>query len=524
MYHVETIDIGKKHPMFSYLDHACLCANNMYNVTNFHIRNLMTGLHKDEHERTQNERDVLRLIAESVPVINENLAEKYETRKKRIEDDKCLSGAEKSKRIDTLKFSQFPLPTADKWFVGYGLLDALFRFTKNPDYLSFHSHVTQHAVKDCCLAWKAYFVLLKTPSLSGRPKIPRYKKSGGRSTAVFSYLACSIRHGHLRFPADGRKRYCLPVSSFPHASKDKLVEVRVMPYYGMYQVQIVTDDGIDERAFIPSANSIVTPDASGTTPGVLSVDLGLRNFAAMADNRGNVPVVIKGGAVKAENQWYNKRMAFLRAEQMKGHDPKKSRFPATRQMKRISRKRDNFLRDTFYKYAHYIFRLMKERGLSYLVIGYNKGQKNSISLGHKNNQAFVQIPFHKFRRILKTVSYRYGIAVIEQEESYTSKASFPDGDPMPVYGEEQGTPAFSGTRKGGLYRTSDNRFINSDVNGAANIARKHNPLIFPKGMSTDYICGTVIAVKHSDILRINQEYKRNPGQTGQRACVCPVSA
>ena len=24
MYHVETIDIGKKHPMFSYLDHACL--------------------------------------------------------------------------------------------------------------------------------------------------------------------------------------------------------------------------------------------------------------------------------------------------------------------------------------------------------------------------------------------------------------------------------------------------------------------------------------------------------------------
>ena len=501
MYHVETIDIGKKHPMFSYIDRACLCANNMYNVANFHIRNLMTGLHKDEHERTQNERDVLRLVSESVPAINERLAEKYAARKKRIKDDKRLSGAVKAKRVDALKFSQFPLPTADKWFAGYGLLDALFRFTKNPDYLSFHSHVTQHAVKDCCLAWKAYFALLKTSSLSGRPGIPRYKKSGGRSTAVFSYIACSIKHGHLRFPTDGKKRYCLPVSSLPHASKDKLVEVRVMPYYGMYQVQIVTDDGIDEQSLIPSANSIVTPDTSGTTPGVLSIDLGLRNFAAMADNRGNVPVVIKGGAVKAENQW-----------------------SATRQMKRISRKRDNFLRDTFYKYAHYIFRLMKERGLSYLVIGYNKGQKDSISLGHKNNQAFVQIPFHKFRCILKTVSYRYGIVVIEQEESYTSKASFPDNDPMPVYGEEQGAPAFSGTRKGGLYRTSDNRPINADVNGAANIARKHNPLIFPKGMSADYICGTVMAVKHSDILRISQEYKRNPGQTGQRACVCPVSA
>ena len=528
MYHVETIDIGKKHPMFSYLDHACLCANNMYNVANFHIRNLMTGLHKEEHERTQNERNVLRLVSESVPAINERLAEKYEARKKRIEDDERLSDAEKAEKIKSLKLNQFSLPTADKWFAGWNLLDALFRYTKNTDYLSTHSHVMQRAVKDCCLAWKAYFASLKAFSPSsghtGKPRIPRYRKSGGRSTAVFSYIACSVKHGQLRFPVYEKKRYCLPVSSLPHASVDKLIEVRVMPYYSIYQVQIVTDDGIDERALIPSADSIVTPDASRTTPGVLSVDLGLRNFAAMADNRGNVPVVIKGGAVKAENQWYNKRMAFLKAEQMKGHDPKKSRFPATKQMKRISRKRDNFFCDTFYKYAHYIFRLMEERGLSYLVIGYNKGQKDGISLGHKNNQAFVQIPFHKFRRILKTVSYRYGISVIEQEESYTSKASFPDGDTMPVYGEEQGTSVFSGTRKGGIYRAADGRHINADVNGAANIARKHNPLIFPEGMSADYICGTVIAVKHSDILRISQEYKRNPGQTGQRACVCPVSA
>ena len=114
MYHVETIDIGKKHPMFLYLDHACLCANNMYNVANFHIRNLMTGLHKEEHERTQNEKDVLRLVAESVPAINERLAEKYEARKKRIEDDERLSGAEKAKKIKALKLNRFSLPTADK--------------------------------------------------------------------------------------------------------------------------------------------------------------------------------------------------------------------------------------------------------------------------------------------------------------------------------------------------------------------------------------------------------------------------
>ena len=56
MYHVECIDIHKTDKMYLYIDRACLCANNMYNVANFHIRNLMTGLKKDISLRTENER------------------------------------------------------------------------------------------------------------------------------------------------------------------------------------------------------------------------------------------------------------------------------------------------------------------------------------------------------------------------------------------------------------------------------------------------------------------------------------
>ena len=55
MYHVECIDIHKTDKMYLYIDRACLCANNMYNVANFHIRNLMTGLKKDISLRTENE-------------------------------------------------------------------------------------------------------------------------------------------------------------------------------------------------------------------------------------------------------------------------------------------------------------------------------------------------------------------------------------------------------------------------------------------------------------------------------------
>ena len=53
----------------------------------------------------------------------------------------------------------------------------------------------------------------------------------------------------------------------------------------------------------------------------------------------------------------------------------------------------------------------------------------------------------------------------------------------PVYGEA-GIPAFSGRRvKRGLYRASDGRHINADVNGAYNIIRKVLPDAFGKGIA-----------------------------------------
>ena len=94
----------------------------------------------------------------------------------------------------------------------------------------------------------------------------------------------------------------------------------------------------------------------------MTLDPGLTIFASIADNKGGTPVVIKGGTVKARNQWYNKRMAFLKSEQIKGHDPKMYHPPATRQMQRPPRKRSAFLRGTFYKYARYICHLAHERG------------------------------------------------------------------------------------------------------------------------------------------------------------------
>lgn len=96
-------------------------------------------------------------------------------------------------------------------------------------------------------------------------------------------------------------------------------------------------------------------------------------------------------------------------------------------------------------------------------------------LRYRNNQNFVQIPYHILRFKLQSLCERVGIQYTEQEESYTSKASALDGDEVPSYNADNPqTYTFSGKRiKRGLYRTKTGRLINSDANGALNILRKH---------------------------------------------------
>ena len=69
-----------------------------------------------------------------------------------------------------------------------------------------------------------------------------------------------------------------------------------------------------------------------------------------------------------------------------------------------------------------------------------------------------------------------GIQVHLTEESSTSKASFLDADPLPIFDPARPAPTFSGRRvKRGLYRAKDGRLINADANGAYNIMRKVAP-------------------------------------------------
>ncbi len=77
-----------------------------------------------------------------------------------------------------------------------------------------------------------------------------------------------------------------------------------------------------------------------------------------------------------------------------------------------------------------------------------------------------------------------GIQVIVHEESYTSKASFLDLDPMPTYDPKQSMqPHFSGKRIArSWYRAGNKQLIHADVNGSYNILRKVAPTAFGLGV------------------------------------------
>lgn len=118
-----------------------------------------------------------------------------------------------------------------------------------------------------------------------------------------------------------------------------------------------------------------------------------------------------------------------------------------------------------------------------LVIGKNDGWKQESNMGKQNNQSFVSIAHARLIEMLQYKAQLVRIKVILTEESYTSKASFLDHDPIPVYGKKDKSIKFSGKRiKRGLYRSAQGILINSDVNGSLNIGRKVFPTAFCLGI------------------------------------------
>jgi IS605 OrfB family transposase len=132
-------------------------------------------------------------------------------------------------------------------------------------------------------------------------------------------------------------------------------------------------------------------------------------------------------------------------------------------------------------YLHVASRGVVERLVAHrigtLVIGKNDGWKQAIGLDKRTNQNVVFVPHARFMQILEYNVALVGIRVMVSEELYTSKCSFLDLEPIGKHA------VYAGKRvKRGLFRASDGRCLNVDINGAYNILRKGVPNAFGDGI------------------------------------------
>ncbi len=339
------------------------------------------------------------------------------------------------------------------------------RMQSHEAYKALPAKVSQQVLMQLAHDWESFFeardAYREDPSnFTGCPRLPKYKdKVKGRNLLVYTLQA--LRGGQSKRGIRGVIRPSgLPIEV--HTLCTTIDQVRIVPRNGFYLVEVVYEQGIHPA-----------PLNSAYYAGI---DIGMDNLVALASNKpGFVPVLVNGRPVKSINQYYNKRRAEVQSQlRRKGTTKRIERLTNTR-----NRRIDHYLHTT----SRRIIDLLVQEGIGVLVIGKNDGWKQEANLGKQNNQNFVQIPHARFIQMLTYKAKLVGIMVKVIEESYTSKASLLDLDPLPVRdpnnnGEQH---QFSGKRiKRGLYRASDGRTINADINGSGNIIRKVAPDAFSK--------------------------------------------
>ncbi len=324
----------------------------------------------------------------------------------------------------------------------YGITTQLTK-ENQVDYRALPAQTSQQTIKLLFRNWDSFFRSIKNykenpGKYRGRPKLPKYKKKKGHNIVVFTNQQAKLKDGFIHFP---EKAGLLPLKT----KVDNICQVRIVPKINHHIIEIVYEKekkstNLDENLY-------------------LGIDLGLNNLVSTSNNAGLQPFIINGKILKSINQYFNKKRAKLMS--FVGDRGTSNRI------EKLTFKRNNKVNDYIHKTTRFIIDYCVENKIKNIVVGYNKGWKNEINIGKRNNQSFVSIPFQKLVDQLGYKGEEVGINVIINEESYTSKCSALDLEPIKKH------EFYLGKRvKRGLFKTLKGLLINADVNGSLNILRK----------------------------------------------------
>lgn len=355
--------------------------------------------------------------------------------------------------------------TNRKW-IRYNQLFQVVKESK--DYLDIGSNVGQAILKVLDRNWKSFFNSIKqwkknNNDYLGRPKLPKYLNKNGRFVLIIDNIKFRIVNNYIYFSWSKLKHLNnrFNVSWIPNITK--LCEIRFVPMGVGYKLELVYQTEV--------------PETEPINDRIVGIDLGLENFVTMVNNIGQKPIVVKGGALKSMNQFYNKKRAKIQ-EELKTKNKKST----SKRLSKLTQKRNEKIMNFMHVCSKRIVDYCVLYEIDTMVIGKNDGWKQCSKMSKQVNQSFVQIPMARFVDLLRYKCENNGINFIITEESYTSKASFLDNDDLPTFKEGKET-TFSGKRvKRGLYQSSNGTIINADCNGAYNIIKKAIPNVFADGI------------------------------------------
>jgi putative transposase len=336
-----------------------------------------------------------------------------------------------------------------KW-LRYESMDVILQNTK--EYKDLGSQASQNTLTLLDKNWKSFFKSIKDwakkngEGYYGKPAFPKNKEDNDRIVLMIKNIQFRIENQKLIFSWKPLRKF----SGIPTKISGKLQQLRFTPTGGCYFMEIIYQKDIPSEPIEKNR--------------IIGIDLGINNFATIANNIGIAPIIINGQQIKSINQYYNKRKSEIQAET--GNSWNKRMMNLT---DKHLRKLDYFM----HKASKMVMLYCMKNEINTLIVGKNDMWKNGVDIGKINNQNFVYIPYNKFIDQLKYKCADYGISFIITEESYTSGTSFLD-DELPIklnYNKKRRI-------KRGLFESDDGIKINADLNGAYQIIKKVFPNAF----------------------------------------------
>jgi putative transposase len=331
------------------------------------------------------------------------------------------------------------------------------------DYLP--TRVFCQTLKHVDMVFKSFFALLKNKTVKN--SLPKYlDKVNGRYVATFIKQAIGL--GQFKKTGKLHLSQTDVYISTKLTDFSSLKEVRIVPRIHHYVIEVVYQ--VKEKTHCDNGK-------------YAAIDLGLNNLATVAFNDGSKPLIVNGRPIKSINQYYNKKKAQYQSR-LKGNK-RRSQTICT-----LTNKRNNKVTDYLHKASRLLVNQLVSQGITTLVIGKNKNMKQDINIGKVNNQNFVQLPIMRFADLMKYKCELEGIKVLFNEESYTSKCSFLDGEPICKHDKYMGKRV-----KRGLFVSQNGIKINADVNAAYNILIKAIPNAFADGIEGVVVHPLVLTIK-----------------------------